>query len=205
MESDQLIISRYKFYQEGKIEILSPKETNAPKKFESKLVQVKKLIEKGLDVKKKYGMYENQLIHYVCYKQDIETLKYLIEIGIDIESENNYGERPIHISCNNGCLEIVKLLIEQGANIEAETTNTRERPIHCACSYNHLEIVKLLLEKNVNIDVKDNYNNTPLTISVRKKDLLIYSLLIEYSSDVNVEIGYKDNVSGLIPLLYEFC
>ena len=46
-----------------------------------------------------------------------EIVKYLVEKGANIETENEDGNTPLFIACEKNNNDIVKYLIEKGANI----------------------------------------------------------------------------------------
>ncbi|OUM61246.1 hypothetical protein PIROE2DRAFT_62623 [Piromyces sp. E2] len=54
---------------------------------------------------------------------NINTVKFLVEHGIDINQENENGEIPLFDACKNGNESIVKYLVEHGANINQEDKN----------------------------------------------------------------------------------
>jgi len=205
---DELIISRYKFYNEGKIEIIAPKP-KTPIKKKSIIKYFKLLVNRGFDIEKPFGNFEdNKVIHFCSQMEDTETVKYLIEIGADVNSETKFGETPLHFACYQGCLELVKILVDNGANLESEN-NYKERPIHKACSsYSDtaIDVVKYLIEKNVNLKCETTYGETPLSLSAKNKNKDMFLLMIEQDVEVNLEIkdkgGYVGCTYNIVQYLY---
>lgn len=68
----------------------------------------------SVDIKDKYN---NNLLY--IYKNDLRTVKYLFNKGVDINNINDYGESPLF----SGNKNVVKFLIEKGANINQINNN----------------------------------------------------------------------------------
>ncbi|KAJ5071733.1 cyclin-dependent kinase inhibitor 2c [Anaeramoeba ignava] len=130
-------------------------------------------------------------------KNTLETIKYLISNGADVNFGNFYNQSPLHFACQNqneNKLEIIKYLIEKGADINALTKNG-ETPLHIVCQYqkeNILEIIKYLIEKGADINIKSQYyyNQTPLhyVCQYQKENALeIIKYLISKGADINAK------------------
>ncbi|HLE13002.1 MAG: hypothetical protein A2504_17695 [Bdellovibrionales bacterium RIFOXYD12_FULL_39_22] len=67
----------------------------------------------------KYGKYFNVSEHSLLFaakRGSIETLKYLLGLGIDVNFQNAKGETALMAAARNGRLENVIFLLENGAN-----------------------------------------------------------------------------------------
>lgn len=87
--------------------------------YSNNLEMIKLFIEYDIEMEKiyifdirKFQSAEVHLIHYVCYYDNISLMKYLIDIGVNLESEDEYGNKPIYYAYISGNLEIVQLLID---------------------------------------------------------------------------------------------
>ena len=88
---------------------------------------------------------------------NINRVKELLESGVDVNSQTEYGDTPLHVACEKNKIEIVKLLLQNSnidVNVEDEYGNT---PLYIACEKNYIEIVKLLLAKS-DIEIYFDYN-----------------------------------------------
>ena len=54
-------------------------------------------------------------LHVACQKGHIELVKYLLELGLPINCQNNSGNTPFHMACENGHVELAQWLSENGA------------------------------------------------------------------------------------------
>ncbi|AVL94466.1 ankyrin repeat protein [Moumouvirus australiensis] len=79
--------------------------------------------------------------------RDPETWKYLISVGIDIHSDNDYA---LIWASKEGYLEILKFLVENGVDIHIGDENS----LKWASKNGHFEIVKYLVENGANIHAK---------------------------------------------------
>ena len=52
----------------------------------------------------------------------MEVVKYLISIGYDKDSKNNYNFTPLHEASQEGHLEVIKYLISIGCDKDAKNT-----------------------------------------------------------------------------------
>jgi hypothetical protein len=61
-------------------------------------------------------------LHYINIKY-VETFKYLVEHGADINAQDNGGYTPLHAAIYYGTTEIIKYLISQGARVDIPDNN----------------------------------------------------------------------------------
>lgn len=54
-------------------------------------------------------------LHVACQKGHIALVKYLIELGLPINCQNNSGNTPFHMACENGHIELAQWLSQNGA------------------------------------------------------------------------------------------
>ena len=111
------------------------------------------------------------------YTKKLETTKFLIKKGADVNAKNKSGETPLFYVGN---LEIAKLLIENGADVNVANSWNGYTPLHNA---ENLEMVKLLIENGADVNAgKETRAGTPLSDT---NNIKIAKLLIENGADVN--------------------
>lgn len=66
---------------------------------------ITELVEAGADVKVGKGIYSP--IHDAASKGEVETMKFLVEHGADMNSVAEYPDRPIHFAAYNGHVGII--------------------------------------------------------------------------------------------------
>jgi len=99
-------------------------------------------------------------IHDSADKGDYQTVKFLIERGIDVNLRNKFGETPLHRVAagfvvkgrakypprNPGYLRTAEILISNGADINARNISGYS-PLHKSAMSNRANICKLLICK----------------------------------------------------------
>jgi ankyrin repeat protein len=121
----------------------------------------------------------NQFIHTI-HSNDLNGLKNLINIGIDITIVDNYG---LKYAASQGYLEIVKLLVENGANIHAEM----DYALRFSARNGYFEVVKYLVENWADIHAETNY---ALRWSALNGHLETVKYLVENGADIHAETNY---------------
>ena len=82
-------------------------------------------------------------LYHASRNNHIETVKYLIEAGVDI---NAYDDIVIYNASKRGDLALVKYCIEHGADVH-------EVKMESICKNGHLDVAKYLVEQGVSITI----------------------------------------------------
>lgn len=163
-----------------------------------------------------YNIYET----FEDNKYSSDTIKYLLERGINIDTKISNGFSLLMLACIHGKLDDVKYLIDKGANIEVRS-DKQYTPLIFACEYNNFELVKYLIKKGANIETKDKDGWTPLMhvckynhpymgedmdIKTKLRDknnsFEIVKYLIKKGADVNQESSEKKYAERPIRIAY---
>ncbi|KAL5470831.1 hypothetical protein EMCRGX_G028866 [Ephydatia muelleri] len=86
-------------------------------------------------------------------KGDLEEVKRLLALGVDINESTKWGNTPLHAACYKGRTEIARLLLERGADLK-RTTKAGITPLHLACFGRHADTVRLLLKYRADVNVQ---------------------------------------------------
>jgi ankyrin repeat protein len=102
---------------------------------------------------------------------DLDFVKYLVEMGADINIANGGGISPVMVAAEFGYLDIVKYLVEHGANIEPDFEGGQSALLIAASgatpiswdysppiyptSKSRAEVIKYLLSKGANLIIQD--------------------------------------------------
>lgn len=79
---------------------------------------------------------------------DVETVKKLIDAGVDINAVSDYGVSSLALACDHGHQPIVELLLAKGANPNTKDRFYKFTPLGWAVMRNHPQIAKLLIDAN---------------------------------------------------------
>lgn len=135
------------------------------------------LIQKGIEIngENKYG---DTPIYYAAQRRSFKMVKTLLEKGADVNSVNNDGFTPVYEAVRSGNQELLDLLLNAKADVNLGISS-----LHKAVLNNDLEILKKLINKKTNIDILNEYDNTPLSIAMRQKNVEIVEFLITKGAD----------------------
>lgn len=64
-------------------------------------------------------------IHYACYHNQINVVKFLISKNVDLMCETTNKQTPLHIACKNNNIDTVKLLIDGFVHNRMYTTASK--------------------------------------------------------------------------------
>lgn len=109
--------------------------------------------------------------------QDIETVKYLVENGTDVNTVDSSGDTPL---MKTKSLDVVEYLVENGADIH-KTNNYGETVLHIASFKGNLSIVKYLVENGAVVNKQDIYGFTPLMNSNNKEYIDVSNYLKKFN------------------------
>eukprot|EP01041_Mallomonas_annulata_P000700 gene700-1341_t len=134
-----------------------------------------------------------QAIHYSSISGNLELIKWLIQIGAQLNARDDSGTSPLHIACQKGHLEVVQWMLTQKV-----FKNNRNRdgmtPLLCAASEGHLPVVQLLIAEKAFNFVVDNDGNTALHYAYMKN----HSALIDWLMATGADLDAK-NKDGKTP------
>ncbi|KAF9415143.1 hypothetical protein HW555_007120 [Spodoptera exigua] len=94
-------------------------------------------------------------------KGDINTVRFLLSAGAEIEQRSATGQSALHIAVLNANIPIVQLLLEQGADFEGRDLNDL-RVEHYAVDSCSLEMLRYILDRGGDVHVEDSNGWTPL-------------------------------------------
>jgi len=187
----RIIFEKFKFYDNNFIiYLLSHYKNKTPmttSHLKQKLSYYKISFCNGSSCGCKSSYRENFVIGYLngaCNNGNEFLVKYLIELGININGKSYNNWAPLHHACYYGDENIVKCLVEHGANVneKGEYGNTG---LHIACKNGQEEIIKYLVEHGGNINEKNQDGETALYMACKNENNLnLIRYLIEHGGDI---------------------
>lgn len=139
-------------------------------------------IGEGADVKVKEYINSNDynisVLHTACLKDDLATVKMLVENGAEVDAIDGKGRTPLFNACAVGNVDIVEYLFENGASITYREPVKGTYPIHEACYWDNTDVVKYLLGVGINKNLKDFAGQTPFKYAVKGENLDIIKMIV---------------------------
>lgn len=136
----------------------------------------KNLCDKYINDITKTSSHFSSVLHFAIIGGNIDTLKYLLSHGAEVNIKNQYCESPLHWCCKVGNIKLAKILIKYGADTTCLDFDENS-PLHWAAEYNQHEIVSYLLSLNVPFDDRNVYLQTPSNLAALNSSLESLSLL----------------------------
>jgi ankyrin repeat protein len=78
------------------------------------------------------------------WRDNVEAVRLLIELGVSIEVEDDDKRRPLHEAASNDAVKVAQLLIDRGAEIDPVETNWGNSPIDFARYFQLTRMIDLL-------------------------------------------------------------
>ena len=103
-------------------------------------------------------------LHYVCSlarDKRVDTVKTLIQYGVDISVQDHHGNMALFYACENGNVLSISEMVRQGVDVNTADKRGRQ-PMHFACGKGNVEIVKLLKEKGASLTCCDETGKQPV-------------------------------------------
>jgi len=124
-------------------------------------------------------------LHYSGMSGNLETTRFLVEKGVDIDLRDREGKTPLHGAANFGALNVVKFLIEN-FDIDVDIRNkSNDTPLSLAAREGNFSVVKYLISKGANVNVENEVSWTPLINALEVNSLRTAKILVDAGADVN--------------------
>jgi ankyrin repeat protein len=140
-------------------------------------------------------------LYYAIKANNLNSIKYLMNIGCDLKRTTLTGDPAIHIAATFGCnSQIIEYFLSFNDNLY-ETNQNGWTIFHCACSEGQLHLVKhLILKKYFKInfqDLKSSYSG--LHLAAKNSHVKIVEFLLEFvpSAKKQDDIKHEFNYDGL--------
>lgn len=116
-------------------------------------------------------LYAVKRLREAANSNDIDTVRRLLEDGVDPCAADDKGRTALHFSSCNGNETIVQLLLSYGANPN-QRDSLGNTPLHLAACTNHVPVITTLLRGGARVDALDRAGRTPLHLARSKLNIL---------------------------------
>ncbi len=144
----------------------------------------------------------NTQLHY-SIDHDLRTVQLLLNLGAEVNVQNEFGDTPLQIACHSGYKDIATELIKHGALLNSRN-EFGETALFKVCKDGNSSIAKLLITHGADVNVANYDGITPLMFcadhsylsmfadddlsfatTIPDDRFIIFVLLLEHGADVN--------------------
>lgn len=120
------------------------------------------------------------LLHYIVDREDAaDVLKYLINMGINVNEQDLWGQTVLHLAVMKNNKKLVEAVVDLGADVNMKDS-VKKQPIHIAAENGWDCVLELLIQKGADINAEDIYQSTPLHFAAwNNKSSVAYILFKE--------------------------
>lgn len=155
---------------------------------------VRELIGSGVDVNRRYGIFEEPPLVAAADEESVEILQLLLDAGADPDTTNHGGDSALLEAARSAKLDMVELLIGAGARIDSPDANQRWTPLAWAVWWscqqagqpirpNHEETVRALLAAGADPNFRDKDGLTPFMMAAMLDRTELADLLLAHGAD----------------------
>ena len=108
-------------------------------------------------------------LHVACNKGSVESVKELLGLGANPNTQDYAGWTPLHDVVSHGRLDLAELLLSAEANPSVPSHDERTTALHDAVSSGEGELVRLLVSRGADRDAKDKFGQTPRSLAAQSE------------------------------------
>ena len=95
-------------------------------------------------------------LHYASNKGHTSIVKSLLDAGVDVNRQDQYGRSPIHLAAMYGHVATARTILANGADVNV-TDRWGKFPLDCAERNGYYKIAVLLLQNGATPNANDSY------------------------------------------------
>ncbi|XP_038817817.1 ankyrin repeat and protein kinase domain-containing protein 1 [Salvelinus namaycush] len=119
----------------------------------------------------------NTLLHYTVVSGDTESVKHVLSLGAEVNSQSVRGYTPLIVAVLHKFHEICSLLTEHEADVKLGDGD-QWTPLHFAAQSDDSRVVRLLLDSGAQPSVKEKAGWTPLHLATQNGHENVVRLLL---------------------------
>jgi uncharacterized protein len=101
-------------------------------------------------------------LHDAAWRGDLETVRALVESGIDPNISDSIGETPLFGAAAWARNDVVAFLLSVGARHDLTEKMSALSPLHWAASHGNLDTVKLMIAAGADPATADRHGDLPI-------------------------------------------
>ena len=151
------------------------------------------------------------LLHKAARNDNVEVVKMLIELNVDVNAHNRHLDTPLHLAIISKNLSVFNVLLENKARINIKNKKNVS-PIHLAAASGKVKMLNALLDRGASINIADENGLKPLHYAIRSGKKEMIQLLLDKGASIMEVDDRKNNAlhhaasrgkDNIIPYLLE--
>jgi ankyrin repeat protein len=130
--------------------------------------------------------------------RDKETLRRLLQQGVDVNTAQGDGMTALHWTARNGDAELAGMLLYAGANLRATTRLGGYMPLHLASQAGHVPIIDALVKAGASVSTVTSTGATALMLAASSGSADAVKVLLDRGADLNA----KESAHGETALMF---
>ncbi|KAH8983638.1 ankyrin repeat-containing domain protein [Lactarius akahatsu] len=126
------------------------------------------------------------LLHATSRAGLTDVAIWLINIGANVNSQQDDHTTPLHLAAGNGHLGVVQTLLAHNADVNVAKTGDNHTPLHDASKFGHFDCVQLLMQNGA--DARTDLQRL-LFLASSSGNVQTVELFIQLSGDVSARDG----------------
>lgn len=149
------------------------------------------------------GIKNELLLHEAAIKNDVATLKHLIESKVDVNARTHMERVPLHWAAAHGHLDAMAALIQAKCDVEV-TDKYGMRPLLMAAWFGHRGAVQLLVESGASCRAVNRQGQTTLHCAAQNNHHEVLAFMLDSTETIKVNAIDKVSTSFLSPVNVAF-
>ena len=155
-------------------------------------IRTDSIIEETRKAEAHYEALKAEALYEACCNGDVETVKALVNQGVDVNDLTKYHAHPLQAASNEGHTEIVQILLDNGANVNAQS-GYYGNALQAAARRGHSSAVQLLLNHDANVNAQGGRHGSAVQAASRMGHKSTIQVLLDRGADVNARGGEYGN------------
>ncbi len=125
-------------------------------------------------------------LHRASCNGHIETVKYLVQSGAELDMQDKFGKTALHWASSYGHIETVKFVVQSGAQLDIQDKFGRTA-LHKAIYNGYIETVKFLVQSGAKLDIQDKDGWTALNNASLNGHIETVKFLVQSGAQLNIQ------------------
>lgn len=143
---------------------------------------VKKTVPKRKLTIKDFELYKQ--LDQAIYDKNLSKVKALLDLGLDINKQDLYGNTYLYQAVNFQAQDIVDELLKRGADVNLQNKQ-KWSPLMVAVLKNYADIVQLLLDHGALLDLQSDEGWTASMIAINRNNQDVLKMLLNRTVDLS--------------------